>query len=239
MDGSSVAIHRWYVASMRLAKASVFGVVLLACASGRESAPPPAIVAATPAASAAAQGAPNEDAGPPSLDLSAATPDSALAVVQSDVIPAMAPKVRIDSGPRPVEQPGITPARLPAASSATPESGREVAIRGDVTIGRPLSSKPVLNADRALAKIRPGLVRCFETSLKGDPSLKGTLTARILVGKEGEVTSADLSPSAMPAAMTACLVAALKRTNFEMPSEGATIGVPLTFSMAEQQAPQR
>ncbi len=86
----------------------------------------------------------------------------------------------------------------------------------------------------AIVRIQPELRRCYNDGLKTDPKMQGTIRLRIKVAADGTVADVAVDgPSAFPASVEQCMIAAAKTAAFPAPGgNGSTLVLPLNFVQA-------
>jgi hypothetical protein len=99
---------------------------------------------------------------------------------------------------------------------------------------KPAAPKPgTLDRESILATVRTATPRsraCYESALRKQPNLKGTLTVTFVIGSDGRVTSAQ--GSGFPdATVTECVGKVFRTLRFPAPADGKVTPVkyPLTF----------
>lgn len=86
---------------------------------------------------------------------------------------------------------------------------------------------------RRVIRQRLGRIRlCYEDGLRMNASLRGRVTTRLVIDKDGNVTSAKDSGSDVPDAnVVSCVVRALSTMSFPQPDGGiVTVTSPIRFS---------
>jgi len=88
--------------------------------------------------------------------------------------------------------------------------------------------------------MRAGFRNCYQRGLAQDPTAQGSLRLAISVARDGSVSS--VTPSAVtgnvPASVVACVVARARAAQFDSPGGTATVTVPVTFSVQnDERAP--
>lgn len=86
-----------------------------------------------------------------------------------------------------------------------------------------------LTVDRGIAQeevqrvIRGNVPRfraCYQQGLRGDPTMRGTLSLRVRIDKSGAVTSADATGASIDASTRSCIEGVTKRLQFAAPGNG-------------------
>jgi hypothetical protein len=78
------------------------------------------------------------------------------------------------------------------------------------------------NVQTVLAGTAAGLRRCYHRALQSDPTLRGALELRLVLGADGGVLRAEaLPPSPVPSDLTACIQARFQAAQFA-PTRGPT-----------------
>lgn len=74
--------------------------------------------------------------------------------------------------------------------------------------------------------------RCYRTGLQHTPSLRGEVTVRFVIGRDGSVVHAEIVKSEVPdPSVGACVLAAIRGISFPQPEAGiVTVEYPLVFS---------
>ncbi len=103
--------------------------------------------------------------------------------------------------------------------------------KGEATMGALSSSAPVANAERTIARLRPGFRSCYNKGLANDPSMAGKLTMAIKIAPNGEVQSVSkVGGSGLSPDVEACIMRKTRNASFDAPGGGgSTIQVPVTF----------
>ena len=83
---------------------------------------------------------------------------------------------------------------------------------------------------RVIATALPAVRRCYETALRTQPQLAGTVTARLVIAPTGAVTI--VSADGMTPTLDACVAAAIKPLIFPPTSSGAPVRVSYPFRLA-------
>jgi TPR repeat protein len=136
---------------------------------------------------------------------------------------------RIEHGDGPAVA-GAAGGEAPPAASAA--SGRPTVRFGDATISGKLSSEAV----QRVVRQNFGRFRlCYENGLKTNPSLKGKVTVRFTIGRDGTVANPGPGPSDLSdAAVVSCVVRSFSFLTFPAPESGAaTVDYPITFAPAQ------
>lgn len=73
---------------------------------------------------------------------------------------------------------------------------------------------------------------CYETALRGNPSLAGRVTVRFVIGRDGSVTTANNGGSDLPdSGVVSCVVNSFRGMSFPAPEDGiVTVGYSIQFS---------
>jgi hypothetical protein len=120
------------------------------------------------------------------------------------------------SPPRPVYGP---PTKLPG--------DRIPGLKGAITIAPVSASVAVPNADHAIGIAQPALRTCYQTGLRREPEMTGTLKVTISVDATGAVTNvATDGPLAAP--VQECMKARLKLIKFDAPGSASTLTTQFT-----------
>jgi|SRR5579859_625763 len=117
---------------------------------------------------------------------------------------------------------------VPPAANAQPDSPPGVAADG--TSVRP--PVPVLDAEPVIREqIFPGVKRCYQQGLGGDPTAGGRVVLQLHVAADGGVDQAWAEPnSGISAAVTECIAQVARRAHFAPPGgDGSKIAIPFNF----------
>ena len=117
---------------------------------------------------------------------------------------------------------GQAPPGLPSAGPSGPQGS--VAVGGTSTAGGTVS-----NASAVVARMRSRFRRCYNTSLKTDPKLHGSVTLVADIDAKGNVTRV-VGTSKQLGPILGCLKAVVASSAFAPPTGGAaTVSIPITF----------
>lgn len=87
----------------------------------------------------------------------------------------------------------------------------------------------VAEADAVLGAAMPGLRRCYTRELEKKPNLGGTITAKIELGKGGEITSvATEKTSGLTEPVRTCMAARFSSLKFQAPEGGVPSVIEVT-----------
>ncbi len=117
----------------------------------------------------------------------------------------------------------------PAFGSTSPQP------LGDIKAGATTATRPIADADRVIAGLRPRLRLCFTNGLKADPKMNGRVMYTVSVAGDGSVTTANVvSNTGIAFDVVTCQVGVLKRAQFTAPGgSGSTLNVPITLSVSQ------
>jgi hypothetical protein len=121
-------------------------------------------------------------------------------------------------------------AHAKAEAEAEPAS-EEAAASGeaeDPVPDGPLSAKAIEKVIQGRsARFQP----CYDAGLKKNPSLRGQVMARFVIGNDGRVAASEDGGSSMPdAAVVKCVLAGFKKLRFPLPEESyVTVNYPMQF----------
>lgn len=104
--------------------------------------------------------------------------------------------------------------------------------KGDVLPGTLDMSMPVANADRTIAKLRPGFRSCYQQKgLSMDSTMAGKLVLRIDIAPNGDVRSVTKTGgSGLSPAVEQCIIDKVQNASFDAPGGGGSkLDVPVTF----------
>lgn len=137
---------------------------------------------------------------------------------------------------------GATPAPTPTPSQSAVMAPRPIygppagfpgdripGLKGAVAIAALNASVPVPNADKQLTIAQPALRTCYQSGLRVDPLMSGTLNVVINVGADGKVTSATVDGPASDT-VRACMKDRLQHIKFDAPSAASTITTTFTLT---------
>jgi hypothetical protein len=85
---------------------------------------------------------------------------------------------------------------------------------------------------RALLRHRPVMTFCYENELQKNPSLKGKMALRFVIGPDGAVTSAEPAESTVGPELEACVLGRIRRVAFPVLEGGASVNVKLLLVFA-------
>lgn len=126
---------------------------------------------------------------------------------------------------------GCAGSKPPAPASASTTKAVEAAPKEeaeDPVPEGPLSKKAIekIIQDRS-DRFQP----CYDAGLKKNPSLRGRVTARIVIGNDGRVAASEDGGSSMPdASVVKCVLAGFKKLRFPIPEESfVTVNYPMEF----------
>ena len=104
--------------------------------------------------------------------------------------------------------------------------------KGDVLPGTFEMSAPVANAERTIAKLRPGFRSCYQQKgLSMDSTMAGKLVMRIDIAPNGDVRSVTKTGgSGLSPAVEQCILDKVQNASFDAPGGGGSkLDVPVTF----------
>jgi TonB family protein len=120
----------------------------------------------------------------------------------------------------------------PKAKPAEPAPAEPPAARAEASSG-PRPGTIDVAATRAAARTQIGpVLQCYERARMDDPSLSGTVQARITIGPDGTVSRVDIASSTLGApTVESCIRQAIARWRLPRPSGGvaAALTYPLVF----------
>ena len=120
----------------------------------------------------------------------------------------------------------------PKAKPAEPAPAEPPAARAEASSG-PRPGTIDVAATRAAARTQIGpVLQCYERARMDDPSLSGTVQARITIGPDGTVSRVDIASSTLGApSVESCIRQAITRWRLPRPSGGvaAALTYPLVF----------
>jgi hypothetical protein len=100
-----------------------------------------------------------------------------------------------------------------------------------------VAGKLPMEVVRRIVRQRFGMFRaCYEDGLKRNPILKGGITVKFVIGRDGDVIMAQDGGSDLPDAnVVGCVVSAFKSALYPKPEEGiVVVSFPLTFSPSDE-----
>ncbi len=92
------------------------------------------------------------------------------------------------------------------------------------------------DVQRVIAAARPRFSACYNNALKDDPSLSGRVPLDLVIGPDGSVVAASVSPGATltSSKVQTCMLGVARSLTFPAPSGGsATVKVPFVFANAK------
>ena len=101
-----------------------------------------------------------------------------------------------------------------------------------VTLGTPNIDGPLRPelVTQVFRRRQNQLKYCYERALNQDPSLSGSLTARVVINTNGVVESVTSEDQTIDSTVADCVSSRLKRMAFPAPPLSTTIWLPVTFS---------
>ena len=133
-------------------------------------------------------------------------------------------------------RPGAVGAGLGSIGSTSAGSGPSQVVSaptGNVSVGPALvSGGTVSNAARVVAGMRAGFRACYNRGLATNPELAGMLRCSANIGPNGEVQSAQCSPSgSLSGEVASCAARRIQSASFAPPEgRAATVVIPVTFT---------
>ena len=137
--------------------------------------------------------------------------------------------------------PAVAPAPAPApAPPAPPPPEPAPAATADVittpvtTVSNEITTPNVVSPDKVIASLRPKFNACYETGLKKDPKLEGSVTLSAKIEKDGTVSA--VTPklvTGLNAAVIKCLSDQLKAASFAAAggmNYTTSLDIPVGFS---------
>jgi hypothetical protein len=109
--------------------------------------------------------------------------------------------------------------------------GEEVSV--SVAVKTMSATRPMADAERVAASLRPRLRACYRQGLTVDPAMAGSLVIAVKVGANGDVEDARAAQNVgLSPAVAACIARGYKNATFDPPAggAGATLSVTLTFA---------
>lgn len=88
-----------------------------------------------------------------------------------------------------------------------------------------------MNAERSIARLRPGFRACYNRGLATDPSMSGNLVMSLKVAANGDVTDVTkASGTGLSSEVEQCILRRAKAASFDAPGgSGSTLRAPVTF----------
>ena len=153
--------------------------------------------------------------------------------------------------------PGSRPSQHTSASGATARQPAGRGFSGPVAQGGPSQQlrkdgEPGLRLAEASVRGRlpPAVIRrivrqsvgrfllCYKKGLAKNPTLKGRVTVRFVIGRDGRVSNISGGGDMPDGGVVSCVTRAFYSMSFPQPDAGiVTVSQPLVFSPAEKQAP--
>lgn len=101
---------------------------------------------------------------------------------------------------------------------------------GIATVGAPIPSGTVSDADVVVANMRGRFRSCYQTGLGGDPTMSGKVLIAARIAPNGEVSSAEIaSNTGLSQGVAQCIANVVKRATFKGNGTGAMLQIPVTF----------
>ncbi len=127
--------------------------------------------------------------------------------------------------------PAAAPAAQAEAKASTGTSAAALTVVDDAE--DPVPDGPL--SAKAIEKVIQGrssrFQPCYDAGLKKNPSLRGQVMARIVIGNDGRVAASEDGGSSMPdASVVKCVLAGFKKLRFPLPEESyVTVNYPMQF----------
>ena len=120
---------------------------------------------------------------------------------------------------------------MPSASAVVSASASGTALPSPSASAAATDNARVPNVANTVASMQRDFQTCFERQLEKDPSLKGSLRVRIVIGAAGDVKDVTSTAQGLNDAMTKCIESRVRAQQFAPVDGGpqATIILPLTF----------
>lgn len=108
------------------------------------------------------------------------------------------------------------------ASTAASSGGAEPGVTGTLGTGE---------IQKVIRKALGGVRSCYELGLRRSPTLQGTVTVRMVIGRDGSVTSASVASTTLGDGETEeCIVRRLEKLQFPAPQGGEPVVVSYPFA---------
>jgi hypothetical protein len=143
--------------------------------------------------------------------------------------PSTTPRVE-DPTPPSVE---AAPAEVAAPAESTPPDDAQLGHGSGPGTGQGIASQPANVSGRLPPEVIQRVVRqnfgrirvCYDTALRGNPTLQGRIAVRFVIGRNGVVGTASDGGSDMPdSGVVSCVVRSFRGLSFPRP-EGGTVTV--------------
>jgi hypothetical protein len=126
---------------------------------------------------------------------------------------------------------GVSPA--PRGDSGAPEKTRGIADAGraDAATDAGTWSPPALKAERTIAGLRPLFRACYNTGLKSDPTMVGSVVLTVTINADGTVASSARSQTeGLDGEVIDCFERLIRAAHFPPPGiSGSTLTLPIAF----------
>jgi hypothetical protein len=102
---------------------------------------------------------------------------------------------------------------------------------GNVSASASVSGGAVNNASKVVAGMRAGFRACYNRGLAANPEMSGSVRVTARIGPNGEVQSANASPSgSISGDVASCIASRVRSAQFDPPEGGSsTIVIPVTL----------
>ena len=128
----------------------------------------------------------------------------------------------------------VTP-ETPTSEDTTPEEVPEDPT-AKIPVGAPMGSLDKSIIDAKVKEVLPGVKECYNKGLVTQPDLTGRVVIKIVIGKDGTVSSAESAPEKTTLDSTEvidCVAGKISQLEFPSPKGGGIVIVHYPFAFAQ------